>query len=69
MKKYAVALASEIKPGERKLVEAGGRPIVIFNVKGEYFALLNRCPHQGASLCHGHLTGFAASSEPGEYRL
>ena len=69
MRKYAVALASEIQPGQRKLVEVGGRPIVIFNIKGEYFALLNRCPHQGASLCHGHLTGFAWSPQPGEYRL
>jgi 3-phenylpropionate/trans-cinnamate dioxygenase ferredoxin subunit len=69
MKRYAVVQADEIPPGSRKLVEAGGRPIVIFNVDGEYFALLNRCPHQGASLCHGHLTGFASSKEPGHYCL
>ncbi len=67
MAKYAVALTSEISDGERKLFTVGGRPIVVFNVKGMYFAMLNRCPHQGASLCHGHLTGFVSSTGPGEY--
>jgi nitrite reductase/ring-hydroxylating ferredoxin subunit len=42
------------------------RPIAIFNVKGEFFGLLNRCPHQGAALCEGPLIGLAQSSDPGE---
>ncbi|MEJ1977572.1 MAG: Rieske (2Fe-2S) protein [Acetobacteraceae bacterium] len=67
MAKYAVALTSDIPEGERKLFTIGGRPIVVFNVKGDYFALLNKCPHQGASLCHGHITGFVSSTTPGEY--
>jgi len=25
----------------------------VFNVNGEFFALLNRCPHGGAELCKG----------------
>lgn len=66
MVKYAVAPASEIKPGERRIVNIGGRPIAIFNIEGEFFALLNRCPHQGASLCHGLLTGLMTSTTPGE---
>ena len=43
-----------------------GRPIAIFNIKGEFFGLLNRCPHQGAALCEGPLIGLAQSSDPGE---
>lgn len=65
MKKYVVATTSEIPPGTRKLVKAGGRPIVIFNVDGDYLAILNRCPHQGAPLCAGHLTGLVTSSGVG----
>ena len=42
------------------------RPIAIFNIKGEFFGLLNRCPHQGAALCEGPLIGLAQSSDPGE---
>ena len=66
MTKYAVALASDIPVGKRKIVNVAGRPVAVFNIEGEYFALLNRCPHQGASLCHGLLTGLMTSESPGE---
>ena len=68
MGKHVVASVGEIAPGGRKLVELEGRPIVVFNLSGEYFALLNRCPHQGGSLYHGRLTGLVQSDEPGCYR-
>jgi nitrite reductase/ring-hydroxylating ferredoxin subunit len=55
-KKY-VACAADIRPGERRIVEVAGKSIGIFNVKGEYFALLNRCPHMGGNLCEGPITG------------
>jgi 3-phenylpropionate/trans-cinnamate dioxygenase ferredoxin subunit len=66
-KKHVVAAVSEIPPGGRKLVEAAGRAIVVFNLGGEFFALANRCPHRGGSLCHGRLTGLVQSDEPGHY--
>jgi len=69
MTKYVVASVEEIPPGGRKLVEVRGRPIVIFNLQGEYFGMLDRCPHQGGSLCEGHLVGLVeAGAEPGEYK-
>jgi 3-phenylpropionate/trans-cinnamate dioxygenase ferredoxin subunit len=69
MARHVVAPTSELPPGARTRVTLGGRPIVIFNVKGEYYALLDRCPHQAASLCEGHITGFAVGDGPGDYRL
>src|SRR6185295_16153946 len=45
----------------------GGRSVGVFNVNGEYFAVLNRCPHQGGSLCGGRQSGVVTSSRPGEY--
>ena len=68
MARHVVAKAREIPPGGRKLVEIDNRAIVIFNLGGEFFALLNRCPHQGGSLHKGTLTGLVESSRPGEYR-
>jgi len=68
MSKHAVAAVSELPPGTRKLVNVKGRAIAIFNIKGEFFALFNRCPHQGGSLCHGSLTGLVESTGPGDYR-
>jgi 3-phenylpropionate/trans-cinnamate dioxygenase ferredoxin subunit len=69
MSKHVVAAVRDIPPGGRKLVTVKGRPIAIFNVAGAYFGVLNRCPHQGGSLCDGLLTGLIESDEPGEYRL
>jgi nitrite reductase/ring-hydroxylating ferredoxin subunit len=68
MPKHVVAAADDIPRGSRKLVTVKGRPIVIFNVAGEYFGLLNRCPHQGGNLCEGKLTGLLEAAEPGQYR-
>lgn len=69
MSRHIVASVSEIPEGERKLVVVKGRPIAIFNVKGEYFALLNRCPHQGGRLCTGRVVGLVESDGPGDYRF
>lgn len=69
MPKYVVAPVEDIPPGGRKLVEVRGRPIVIFNLDGEYFGMLDRCPHQGGSLCDGQLIGLVESSQPGEYNF
>ncbi len=68
MSRHVVAPVRELPPGSRKLVDVGGRAIVIFNIGGEFFALLNRCPHQGGNLCEGRLIGLVESSEPGIYR-
>jgi 3-phenylpropionate/trans-cinnamate dioxygenase ferredoxin subunit len=68
MAKHVVAMIDDIPPGERKLVDVNGRAVVVFNLGGEFFALNNRCPHKGGSLCHGKVTGLIESSEPGEYR-
>jgi 3-phenylpropionate/trans-cinnamate dioxygenase ferredoxin subunit len=67
MARHVVATVGEIPPGGRKIVEAAGRSIGVFNVNGEYFALRNRCPHQGGPLCEGLLWGLLEASEPGEF--
>jgi 3-phenylpropionate/trans-cinnamate dioxygenase ferredoxin subunit len=69
MPKYVVAPVEDIPPGGRKLVEVRGRPIVIFNLDGEFFGMLDRCPHQGGSLCEGQLIGLVEASVPGEYKF
>src|ERR1700751_1764187 len=66
MARHVVAPVDELPPGSRKFIEIDGRPIAVFNIKGEFFGLLNRCPHQGASLCEGPLIGLAQSKDPGE---
>jgi 3-phenylpropionate/trans-cinnamate dioxygenase ferredoxin subunit len=68
MPRHAVATVDEIPPGGRKIVEVAGRSIGIFNVDGVFYALRNRCPHQGGELCRGNISGFVTATKPGEYR-
>ena len=67
MSRHVLAPTSDIPPGSRKLFTVKGRPIAVFNLDGEFFGMLNRCPHQGGSLCEGAVTGLILSSKPGEY--
>ena len=53
--RYVVGTVDDIPPGSRKVILVNGREIGVFNVNGEYFAVLNRCPHQGGPLCSGRL--------------
>ncbi|MBV8912596.1 MAG: Rieske (2Fe-2S) protein [Acetobacteraceae bacterium] len=67
MARTVVAALGEIPPGGRKIVDVSGREIGVFNLGGEFFALLNRCPHQGGKLCLGAVTGLVTSKEPGRF--
>ena len=69
MKRHVVARADEVAPGTSRIVTVNGREIGVFNVKGEFFALANRCPHQGGSLCLGKIGGLVLSDGPGNYRV
>jgi 3-phenylpropionate/trans-cinnamate dioxygenase ferredoxin subunit len=65
--RFVVGKADEIPPGSRKIVRVAGRSIGVFNVDGEFFAIRNRCPHQGAPLCEGKLWGALKSDVPGSF--
>jgi nitrite reductase/ring-hydroxylating ferredoxin subunit len=67
MPKYVAGLVEDIPPGTRKIVEFAGRSIGIFNIDGVYYALRNRCPHQGGPLCEGRQAGFLQAETPGEF--
>jgi 3-phenylpropionate/trans-cinnamate dioxygenase ferredoxin subunit len=69
MTRHVVAPLSDLPPGSRKLVTVNGREIVVLNIKGELFGILNRCPHNGGPLCEGTLGGIVESPQPGVYAL
>src|SRR5207237_6659530 len=64
---HIVARVTDIPPGGNKVVEVNGRDIVVFHVNGEFFALLNRCPHEGAPLDKAACVARLTSPEPGVY--
>ena len=52
--RLAVAPEAEFNRGESRIVETDrGISIGVFNVEGDYRALLNRCLHQNGPLCEG----------------
>ncbi len=55
--RHVVCPASELGPGERRIVELEGSSIGVFNVAGTFYALRNRCPHRGGALCRGPVSG------------
>src|SRR5215212_7003536 len=67
MARHTVGRVSDLPPGTSRIVDASGRSIGVFNVNGQFYALLNRCPHQAAPLCRGAVKGMAMPSKPGEY--
>ncbi|MBS0562781.1 MAG: Rieske (2Fe-2S) protein [Proteobacteria bacterium] len=69
MSRHVVATVGEIAPGTCKIVTVKGREIGVFHVDDEYYALINRCPHEGAPLCKGALISRFEADRPGEYRL
>ena len=67
--KVVVCRLEDFPEGERKIVKAGPRSIGVFNVEGEFFAIRNRCPHQGGPLCIGRLSPWAVASGPGKVTM
>jgi 3-phenylpropionate/trans-cinnamate dioxygenase ferredoxin subunit len=67
MARHVVARTSDIPPGGNKVFGIDGRDIVVFHVNGEFFALLNRCPHEGAPLEKAACVARLTSPEPGVY--
>jgi len=67
--RFVVGAVEDIPDGGRKIVEVAGRSIGVFNLGGDFFALRNRCPHQGGPLCEGRRWGAIEAVVPGEVRL
>lgn len=63
-----VCHSHDLPPGSRRVVEAFGATIVVFNVAGRYYAVDAQCPHAGGPLCHGRITGARLADAPFQHR-
>ncbi len=52
-----VSLREEDIPDSGRIVKIRGLEIGVFRVGGSYYALLNRCLHQGGPVCTGRISG------------
>jgi len=66
--KHMIAPVDQFPAGTRRIVNIEGRSIGIFNIDGRFYALRNRCPHQGGPLCDGTILSELEADGPGSYR-
>ncbi len=55
--RYQVPAVAVPAAGQRALLEPEGHSIALFNIDGQFYAIADSCPHQGASLSGGQLQG------------
>jgi 3-phenylpropionate/trans-cinnamate dioxygenase ferredoxin subunit len=53
-----IAPASELPSGERLFVEIEGKPIVIFNIGGQFFSIADVCSHDDGPVGEGIVEGY-----------
>jgi nitrite reductase/ring-hydroxylating ferredoxin subunit len=56
-KAAVVPVPAELLRGDRAVVDADGREIVVLRVGGELHAFDNACPHEGNPLVEGEVLG------------
>jgi 3-phenylpropionate/trans-cinnamate dioxygenase ferredoxin subunit len=52
---YAVGAASDLKNGERLIVEIDGEPLAVFNLAGTFYAIADVCSHDDGPVAEGEL--------------
>lgn len=65
---HTVGRAADVPEGSHVVVRVGTREYGIFNVRGSYHALPNRCLHQGGPLGRGRLGATLAASADTDWR-
>ena len=48
---------ADLKPNQMKPVNANGKPILLVNLEGKYYAIGNKCTHMQCTLTNGELKG------------
>jgi 3-phenylpropionate/trans-cinnamate dioxygenase ferredoxin subunit len=56
-----IAPASELPTGERLFVEIEGKPIVIFNIAGQFYSIADVCSHDDGPVGEGDIEGYSIS--------
>lgn len=53
-----IAPADELPNGERLFVEIEGKPLVIFNIAGQFFSIGDVCSHDDGPVGEGDIEGY-----------
>jgi len=64
---HPVGTVEELRRDGCRVVDVGGRQVGVISVGDEFFAVHDRCPHMGASMCTGSLGGTFVAGDPHQY--
>jgi nitrite reductase/ring-hydroxylating ferredoxin subunit len=67
--RFVVARLADFPADSRRIVRVGGREIGVFRTADSFYAVRNRCPHQGGPLCIGRVFPRIISETPGRFEL
>lgn len=56
-RRVQVAQVDELEPGSMMMVEVDGKPVLLANVDGEFYAVSDLCTHEEYNLSEGSLEG------------
>jgi nitrite reductase (NADH) small subunit len=65
--RHHVGAVDEFELDRFRVFSLAGRPIGMVRTIQGFFAVRNRCPHQGADICAGRVTGTMEPSAPGQF--
>lgn len=65
--RHHVGAVDDFEDGRFKVLDIDGRPVGVVRTAQGFFAVRNRCPHQGADICAGTVGGTMVASAPHEY--
>jgi nitrite reductase (NADH) small subunit len=65
--RHLVGRTEDFPLGELRVHQLGRRDVCVLRTDDGFRAFQDRCPHQGAALSRGELTGTMVPSAPGEY--
>lgn len=66
---YRVCRVRDLPVGERRIVSINQVTVGVFHLPDGFYALANRCPHRGAPLCQGVVTGLITAERAFEFNL
>jgi|SRR5437870_882611 nitrite reductase (NADH) small subunit len=69
MTRHIVSDEADFPDGSAKIVSVHGLEIGVYRLGGKYYALLNRCPHEGGPVCKGMVTGTLVQGKETGWKL
>jgi nitrite reductase (NADH) small subunit len=62
-----VGSVEDVRRDGCRIVDVDRRPVCVISVGEEFFAISDRCPHMGARMSTGSLSGTLVAAAPHEY--